>query len=456
MSDSYRLTSHPSGTIGEVWAMSWPLMITIASGSLMFFADRLYLAHYSVEAMNALAIGGIWSFFLLVIPFSVCEITEVFVGKYNGAQNKNLTARPVWQMLWLSFFIAPFLVLGSYMIAHGIFDPKSLQADYLTTFICFSPMQLAAIAISGFFIATGRVKVITYAHIAANILNVLLAPLFIFTFKLGIQGAAFASGISFLLLSTILALFFLSKKNRAEFKTDLFAFDYHFTKEMLSVALPSGLGRAVEVLAHCGFFTIMAASGFETLTAVTFVQSFYLLCCFVIDAISKGTTAIVSNLIGAKQEKSVLDVLRSACLLHAMVSIIIALFGYFSIETVLQMTLTTQDMYLLYDKNFLWSVKVAMCWMSLFFLLDGYVWILGGHLTARSDTKFLLYASLATNWLTYLLPIYLLATYVGIGSAGSWAIIAFNSFVLCIVYALRTKKQLQLRTGTALSFIAQK
>jgi len=56
----YQLTRHPVGSKSEIWAISWPLMLGFCSNSLMLFCDRLFLAHYSLEAMNAHAgaVGG--------------------------------------------------------------------------------------------------------------------------------------------------------------------------------------------------------------------------------------------------------------------------------------------------------------------------------------------------------------------------------------------------------------
>ena len=418
-------------------------MITIFSSSFMYFVDRVYLARYSVEAMNALAIGGIWSFFLLVIPLSICEITEVFVGKYNGAGKKREAAFPVWQMLWTCLFLWPVFSILSRLIAHYIFGTDSQEAIYLVTYLNFAPIQLATIAISGFFIATGRVKVITYATIGANLLNLALAPLFIFTLELGIQGAAYASGLSMTFLAACLSWTFLKSENRAHYNTDACSFKPILWKEMLSVAGPSGLGRAIEVFAHCAFFAIMASAGFETLTAVTFVQSFYLLCCFLIDATAKGSTAVLSNLIGAKAEIHVQSALKSALTLHSMIALVVALFGYFSVDWLLQLTIGPQDTQLLANPDFIWSLRTAMLWMSLFFLFDGFAWIFAGQLTARSDTTFLLWVSLVANWLTYLLPIFVLIHYLEFQSAAlAWAIIALNSIVMCTLYALRTKRYL--------------
>ena len=444
MQAAYQLTKHKVGSIREIWSMSWPLMITICSTSIMFFADRLYLARYSVEAMNALAIGGIWTFFISVLPYAICEICEVFVGKENGATNHAATSRPAWQMLWFSLFSWPYFIVAGRLVANYVFTAGSLESEYLVTFMDFAPFQLASITLSGFFIGIGRLKVITIAPIGANLLNLVCAPFFIFTLELGIKGAAIAAGLSFGLLFLFLLVNFLRKEHRRVHKTGNFHFDTACMREMLHVAVPSGLGRTIEVFAHCLFFALMRQAGLEALTTVSFVQSFYILSCFIIDAIAKGGTAVISNLIGAHKEECIVQTLKSAIILLTAIACIVGLFAWFSCESLLRFTLSAKDQGLLMSTSFVASLKFAMFWMSLFFLFDGISWILMGHLTARSDTKFILYVNLVANWLTYLLPIYLLTTYYNAGGAAStWAIIACNSMLLSIVYFIRSKRFLQ-------------
>jgi len=437
---TYQLTKHKVGSVREIWSMSWPLMITICSTSIMFFADRLFLARYSVDAMNALTIGGIWTFFISVLPYAICEITEVFVGKENGANQLSETAKPCWQMLWLSLFSWPYFLLAGRLVGSYIFSPGSLESVYVITYMDFAPFQLATISLSGFFIGIGKLRIITFATIGANLLNLLFAPFFIFILELGIQGAAIGAGLSYMLLTLFLLFFFLRKTHRDTHQTALFRFDPAHLKKMLQVAVPSGLGRAMEVFAHCIFFTLMRQAGLEALTTVSFVQSFYLLSCFIIDAIAKGATAVIANLIGAHKEELIFRTLKSAIGLLAAIACGVGLLAWFSCEALLRFTLSTSDQALLLHPNFISSIQMAMLWMSLFFLFDGLSWILMGHLTARSDTKFILYVNLIANWLTYLLPIYLLITYSHLNGASAWAVIACNSMCLTIVYLLRSKR----------------
>lgn len=131
---SYQLTKHPVGSTKEIWSICWPLMISFCSNSFMMFADRLYLAHHSVAAMNAMAVAANFCFLTLIFPFAICEITEVFVGRFHGENRNSDVGRPTWQIIWLSVLSWPLFVLASHFLSSLLFVQDAQEATYLNTF----------------------------------------------------------------------------------------------------------------------------------------------------------------------------------------------------------------------------------------------------------------------------------------------------------------------------------
>ena len=81
----------------------------------------------------------------------------------------------------------------------------------------------------------------------------------------------------------------------------------------------------------------------------------------------------------------------------------------------------------------------AIFWMCLFYLFDGYCWILIGHLTASGDTKFIFYVSSFVNWVAYVLPVFLLVGIGGRGADAAWMVIALYSIANFGIYFWRYK-----------------
>lgn len=439
---SYQLTEHPIGTVKEVWAVSWPLMLSFCSNSLMFFCDRLYLAHYSVEAMNAMAVAANFCYLLLIFPFAICEITEVFVGRFHGEERFKEVGRPTWQIVWLSIALWPLFSIGSRFLSSLLFDTGSQSAIYLNTFSDFSPFLLVSIALTGFFVGIGKTRTITWATILANLVNIALAPILIFECKMGIKGAAIATGISQGFQALLLLSIFLRRSIHEKFNTRSAKIDLSLVYEMMRIGLPAGISRSIEVLAHCSFFWIMAMAGPRELTIATFVQSFFFLVMFCNDGLSKGVTAVISNLVGANEHSLIAKVLRSSFKLQTFIFSIVTLFCFGAFDTILSRIVQAQDLLLLQDPSFLFSMQVCLLLMCLFFLFDGFWWIVVGHLTAIGDTKFIMYTNITMQWCIYVVPTFLLVKYANLGALGGWSMLTFNSWLLFAIFYQRSKHKL--------------
>ncbi len=442
----YQLTRHPVGTSLEIWAICWPLMLSFCSNSFMMFADRLYLAHHSVSAMNAMAVAANFCFLVLIFPFGICEITEVFVGRFHG-ENRHLdVGRPTWQIIWLSIASWPLFFIASHLMSTVLFSHDSLEATYLYTFLSFGPFLLISLALTGFFVGIGNTRVITYATISANLVNIALAPILIygtaFSPAMGIKGAALAGGLSQAYQAFFLFVLFFQKKTRDEFATKNCSIDLPLTKEMLRIGLPAGASRSLEVLAHCAFFYIMAKAGPLELTIATIVQSFFLLIVFTNDATSKGVTAIISNLIGAKVSSLIPKVMKAAYRLQFIMFCLVVALCFIGADSLFSFVLQEEDRILLTNPSFVFNLKICLLLMCLFFLFDGFWWIVIGHLTAIGDTKFILYANALAQWLVYILPTYLLVMYAGGGALCGWSMVCLNSAVLFAIFLWRSNWQL--------------
>ncbi|MCE2983576.1 MAG: MATE family efflux transporter [Parachlamydia sp.] len=443
MHHSYQLTRHPIGSIKECWSISWPLMLGLLSSSLMMFTDRLMLARFSSDALNATIISGVAFYTIIILPLIIAGISEVFVGRYNGASEKEKTGGPVWQMIWLSFLFLPFFLLSGAFLPTLLFQGPLAEHEtlYFKWALYFAPFFCSTVALMGFFIGIGKVKWVTYSAIFGNLVNIGVGIALIFGAgpipALGIMGAALAMGIAQLAQTFFLGSLFLQKNFQKTYGTDRWRIQPPLFKEALIIGGPAGLNKCFELCAHLIFFKLLERAGLETMTLIGLSQSFYLLTGFLIEGLSKGVSGVISNLIGGNQFGLINKVIRSAMLMQTFLTTLLFGFVFFILLTNIQVFFPEQAD-LLQQPHIYTTFKMALGWMVLFFLLDGFGWIYAGFLTASGDTKFLLYAGLGLNWLAYVLPAYLIFTYTEWGNAANgWMLIAFYALATFMTYFYR-------------------
>lgn len=424
--------------------ISWPLMLGLLSVSFMMFADRLLLARLSLAALDASANAGMATYLIMILPLTIAGISEVLVGRYHGAGRFKSIGKPVWQMFWFSLMTTPFFWLAARYLSPLFFfntGNEVLETEYFSWILYFAPFSCSSIALMGFFIGTGRVKVITVSTIIANVVNVILAILLIFGAGqlpgLGVKGAALATGLSQIFQTAFLMVFFLMPKYRKIYGSGSYAFEYPIFKESLRIGTPAGLGHIVEIFAHLIFFRIMILAGGDRITIVALVQSLYGLIGFLTEGISKGVTTVVSNLIGATQRKIISKVLASAMKMQFVFFCIAALVVLAFAEPVISIFFSDADKSKLQAPEFLSTVKKASLWMCVFFLFEGFYWILLGQLTAAGDTKFIFFTGIFLSWFTCILPVYYFISIAKGGADLAWLLLAISSLINVLAYLWR-------------------
>lgn len=452
MNPSYQLTRHPIGSLREMWASAWPLMLGLLSGSLMFFSDRLILARVSVECMNAAAHAGLSSYGWMIFALVVAEVTEVFVGKYNGEGSLKRVGAPVWQMLYFALMWAPLFILGAIFIAplqfHGTGNSIN-EVDYFRGVMYLSPFFITSIALAGFFIGTGSMRVVTWTMIGANVSNILLDCLFVFGMDMGCFGAGLATGISQMGQTAVYLMLFLSRKNRENYGTMTWQFDRKQFVEFLTIAVPSAIGRIMEMGAHIIFFRIIIGAGVETTTIVTLVQSLFLLTGFLVDGLAKGATALVANLYGAGEFGLLQKVLHTAMKLQTIIAFTLLAALMCFLEPLLYLFFSENDRHLLLQPHFLATMRMSVFWMSIYFLFDGFAWIFFGLFTAAGETKYVMYVNSCLTWAIYVLPIYIAVSVYQQPANVAWMILAFYNLVICGCYYLRYTKLMKKHLAVA-------
>ncbi|MCI0618045.1 MATE family efflux transporter, partial [bacterium] len=157
-----QLTHYPEGSIRELWKISLPLMISTLASLFMIFTDRIFLAHYSIEALNASVNSGTFAWALMAGIGMITAMAEVFVAQYNGARHYKRLGVPVWQMVWFAlfstFFFLPIAIWGAPAIFGGD-RYADLEIGYFRLLMIFSPGYALMMALSGFFIGRGKTKV---------------------------------------------------------------------------------------------------------------------------------------------------------------------------------------------------------------------------------------------------------------------------------------------------------
>lgn len=437
------LTKHEEGSIRELWAIAFPLMLSSFSVMSMLFVDRILLARYSTAAfnasVNASTVGWAFVFSWMVLT----GIAEVFVAQYNGANQKDKLGEPVWQMIWLSllsslFFIPLALWGGPFFFQLSPY--VVLESEYFKWMMLFGPSFTLYTALSSFFVGRGKTHLITAIAIIANVVNASLDYVLIFgiegyTPSLGITGAVIATCGSSLFQVLILWVIFLKPKYRQEFGTAKYQFQPELFLKCLKVGIPSSVFVAIEVFGWAAFYSMMTVMGERYITVAGINQSIVIMFYFFAEGISKATSAIVGNFIGARATHQVAKVVKAGVQLNVIFFLLLITIFSFMEGTLMQLFLPDAS------SEFIGSLGntlyICLICSSFYLFFEGLRYTLSGVLTAAGDTIFLLIAGSLSVWLLFVIPVYISMMYFGASVETAMYLGVFYSCGVCVIYLWR-------------------
>lgn len=258
-----------------------PLIASNISVSAMLFTDRLFLSHYSLEAIAAslpagVAVVTVSSFFQGLVAY-----VSVFTAQYTGAGQPRRAAAALWQGIYLALFSG--LLIGlTYFAAPLIFrvgghppEVQELEVIYYRILAVPSFLSLVYFAMSSFLAGLGRTRMVMWVNLIGAMVNIPTTYALVFGLEIselkifglvvtsgvrlapemGIAGAATATAFSWLVTTLIFTAIIFNKK--MEKSHDIFrsrALDWGLMRRMAAYGSPGGFQRFLEL----GTFTFFA------------------------------------------------------------------------------------------------------------------------------------------------------------------------------------------------------
>lgn len=410
-----KLTKYQSGSMGEMLSVAFPLMLSSLSMMAMFFVDRTFLSHYSIEAFNAAARSGTLSWAFMAGWIALGSMAEVFVAQFNGSKQYQKIGAPVWQMIYLSlatfFFFIPMYFWGTELI-YGTGIENTMPRKYFSLMMLFAPSFPLYASLAAYYIGRGKVKVITYLAISANLVNAILDYFLIFGIEgwlpsYGIEGAAIATCVSQAFQACVLLILFIRPAAQKNYGTNQWRFNWPLMKQCLKIGVPGALAISTEMFGWGAYYELIKLTGEEALTIASACQSIAILLFFFPEGMYKGITTIVGNLIGANRYDLIEQTIWNGVKLTLYYGALL-LCTYWLIPTdyiASHFNLTGGGSY--------FETTLDLCLLILIanILLENIRFTYYGILTAAGDTNFLLLSNSVTIWIVLILPLYIAVSY---------------------------------------------
>lgn len=326
---------------GKVWrnivAQAIPLTMAEFVHLLYNIVDRIYIGHLNVADNMALTgIGLTFPIVTLIAAFTALfgrGGTPLF-SIARGAKNKQEAEKIMGNTFSLLIGSSIFLLLICYLFREpilylfGASDASYEYAnEYLRIYLLGTPFAMITTGMNGFINAQGFPKMGMLTTILGAILNLLLDPLFIFTFDMGVSGAALATIISQMISAIWVLRFLTGKKASLTLKRKSMRVEFKLAKSIMGLGATGFIVQATNCLVQivCNI-TLQNFGGDLYVGIMTVLNSVREILSLPVSGITNGAQPVLGYNYGAKQNERVKAGIRFTAIIGTVYTILAWIF----------------------------------------------------------------------------------------------------------------------------------
>lgn len=318
------LGTKPIGQLLMKYAV--PAVVAMTASSLYNMVDRIFIGH--IPEVGTLSLGG------LAVTFPIMNLSAAF-GAMVGVGSSTMMSIKLGQKDYataervLGNLVSLNVIIGILVGVLGLLfiDPlllffgaseNTLQYahDYMFIILLGNVVTHLYLGLNAALRSTGHPHVAMSATIATVVINAILDPLFIFTFELGIKGAAYATVIAQIVALIYVVSVLSNKKDVIHLHAGIYGLRKRIVKSILSIGMsPFAMQLCaclVVILINKG---LTKHGGDLAIAAYGIINGITFLFIMVVLGICQGMQPIAGFNFGAQLPERVNEVLKKAIIL---------------------------------------------------------------------------------------------------------------------------------------------
>ena len=315
-----------------------PAFIGVFVNALYNIVDRIFIGQ-GVGSMALSGISAIFPVMLIVMGFGMLigigagVLVSINLGKHDQNKAEQVLGSSFLLMLLVAVVITiiGFSIKGPLLRSFGATaETIGYANDYLDIILAGTVFQVVGFSLNNIIRSEGNAHTAMLSMLISAGTNLVLDPIFIFGFGMGVKGAAYATVISMIVLTVWVLLHFRSSKAVVRLKRENIVFDRVILFEIIAIGMAPFFMQIANSLVQGLLNTKLIAFGGDlAVGAMGIVNSMATMIVMAIVAINMTSQPIISFNYGAKSYHRVKDTLRIAMIAATC----IAVFAFVMVET---------------------------------------------------------------------------------------------------------------------------
>lgn len=318
-----------------VSSLAVPTIISMLITSLYNMADTYFVSQLGTSASAATGIVFSLMAIIQAVAFAIGIGSGSTISRKLGQQNKDDA-----DILGSSGFVTS-LIFGFALLIFGNIFIKPLMillgstetilpyaVDYAKYILFAAPFMTASFALNNMLRAEGKANFAMVGIGIGGIINIILDPIFIFHFNLGISGAAIATATSQFLSFIILFSYYLKGKTIVKFSIKKISKEINIYLIIFKNGMPSFFRQGLASVATVALNFNAANYGDSAVAAMSIVGRVFMLIFCVVVGYGQGYQPVVGYNYGAKNFTRVKESFLFTLKIGTSIMTVLAFIGY--------------------------------------------------------------------------------------------------------------------------------
>ncbi len=403
----------------------------------MFFVGRIPGSGTAAVAAIQLTFPVVFTFLALGIGLSVAG--TALISQFVGSGQDDDARRYASQLVTLSLIIGGVIMVVSFFGAPYIMrlmgvDPTSFEFRNSVAYLRIRAFELPLLFVFFSYLATRQASGDTLSPVlvsgSAIVLNMILSPIFITVFGLGVPGAAYATLIAngVVMPIAIYGLFFA--KTGITIKPAYMRLELGVTKDIIRTAVPASLGQAITAVGFGVMNGIIYSYGTETVAAFGVGNRIMSMILHPVMAIGGVLSAYIGQNIGAQNVARAKLTFRKAMGLSFWLMVAGSTFLMFIRTPMASLFIIDDPQTLSLASDYMFYILIGLPLMGVFQTFMG-------TYNGTGNTHYSFILSVVRLWILRIPLVIVMREFTTLGSSGIWyAVLISNLLIMVVGFAL--------------------
>lgn len=302
-----------------LFKLGMPMVISLLVAALYNVVDTYFVSGLGKEAVAAVSVAFPIQLIFLGIGLTFGAGAGSYISRLLGGNNKKEASIVATVALLTSAILGIVTAIVLFCYLDGVLKfmgaiPSIIEISksYTGIFIVGGILGAINVTVGNLAVAQGAAKISLKAMILGSISNMILDPIFIFGFNLGVRGAAIATLIARVITSLMYLIYFVGDKNLIEIKLPNFKPTVAIYKEILKIGISLLILQILQTISISKISYAASFYGEEAIAAMGIVLRIVTLGTNVVFGYMKGLQPLAGFNYGAKNYERVREAIKAS------------------------------------------------------------------------------------------------------------------------------------------------